>query len=110
MVCRTPGSHNPRRSEATTQDASTKHGRTNPRRYDRAVQTGEEEQFVKDGICVDPPLCSGRSQGKYGSRIIGLVCAGETVEKIGEVDEMGERELVLVVSVRCCREGDMTRG
>ena len=56
---------------------------------------------VRDGICVDPPLCRGTLQGKYGSRIMGLVCAGETVGKIGEVDEMGERELVLVVSVRC---------
>ena len=32
------------------------------------------------------------------------VCVGETVGKIGEVDEMGERELVLVVSVRCGKE------
>ena len=46
----------------------------------------------------------------YGSRIIGLVCKGETVGKKGEVDEMGERELVLVVSVRCGKERDMTRG
>ena len=45
-----------------------------------------------------------------GSRIIGLVCKGETVGKIEEVDEMGERELVLVVSVRCGKERDMTRG
>ena len=66
-----------------------------------------------DGICVDPPLCRGTSQGIYiymGSRIIGLVCKGETVGKKGEVDEMGERELVLVVSVRCGKERDMTRG
>ena len=33
----------------------------------------------------------------------------QTVGKIGEVDEMGERELVLVVSVRCGKERDMTR-
>ena len=39
-----------------------------------------------------------------------LVCEGETVGKIGEVDEMGERELVLVVSVGCGKEWDMTRG
>ena len=26
--------------------------------------------------------------------MIGLVCKGETVGKVGEVDEMGERELV----------------
>ena len=29
-----------------------------------------------------------------------FVCEGKTVGKIGEVDEKGERELVLVVSVR----------
>ena len=33
------------------------------------------------------------------------MCKGDTVGKMGEVDEMGERELVLVVRVR-----DMTRG
>ena len=65
---------------------------------------------VRDGICVDPPLCRGTSQGLYGSRIIGLVRKGETVGKIGEVDEMDETELVLVVSVRCGKETDMTRG
>ena len=65
---------------------------------------------MRDGICVAPPLCRGTSQGIYGSRIIGLVCEGETVGKIGETDEMGERELVLVVSVRCGKERDMTRG
>ena len=52
-----------------------------------------------------------QSQGKYGSRTIGLVCVlVRPSEKIGEVDEMGERELVFVVSVRCGKEGDMTRG
>ena len=56
---------------------------------------------MRDGICVAPPLCRGTSQGIYGLRIIGLVCEGETVGKIGKVDEMGERELMLVVSVRC---------
>ena len=45
-----------------------------------------------------------------GSRAMDLVCVGETVGKMGEVDEMGERELVLVVSVRCGKEWDMTRG
>ena len=65
---------------------------------------------MRDGICVDPPLCSGTSQGVYGSRITGLVCKDETVGKIGEVDEMCERELVLVVSVKCGKERDMTRG
>ena len=56
---------------------------------------------MRDGICVDPPLCRGTPQGKYGSSIKDLVGAGETVGKVGEVNEMGERELVLVVSVRC---------
>ena len=46
---------------------------------------------MRDGICVDPPLCRGTSQGKYGSRTIDLVCVGETVGKVGEVDEMGEK-------------------
>ena len=35
---------------------------------------------------------------------LGLVCEGETVGTIGEVDEMCERELALVVSVRCGKE------
>ena len=56
---------------------------------------------VKDGICVDPPLCCGTSQGKYGSCTKGLVCLGKIVGKIGEV---GERELVLAVSARCGKE------
>ena len=60
----------------------------------------------RDGICVDPPLCLGTSEGKYGSCTEGLVCVGEIVGKIGEV---GERELVFVVSVRCGKERDMTR-
>ena len=46
---------------------------------------------MRDGICVDRPLCRGTSQGKYGSRATGLVCVGESVGKIGEVDEMGAR-------------------
>ena len=40
-------------------------------------------------------------QGFYGSRAIGLVCVGEAV---GKIDEMSERELVLMVSVRCGKE------
>ena len=48
--------------------------------------------------------------GKNALSTIGLVCVGETVGKIGEVDEMGERELVLVVSVKCGKDRDMTRG
>ena len=59
---------------------------------------------VRDGICVDPPLCRGTSQVKYRSRIIDLVRAGETVGKLGEVDEKGERELLLVVRGRCGKE------
>ena len=55
---------------------------------------------MRNGICVDPPLYRGTSQGIHWSRIIGLVCEGETVGKIGEIDAVGERELVLVVSVR----------
>ena len=35
---------------------------------------------------------------------------GDTIGKVGEMDEMGERELVLVVSVRCGKERGMTRG
>ena len=69
-----------------------------------------EEGDVRDAICVDPPLCRGTSQGKYGSMTIGLEFVGETVGNMGEVHEMGERELVLVVSVRCGKERDMTRG
>ena len=65
---------------------------------------------MRDGICVDPPLCRGTSQGKYGSSTVDLVCVGETVGKIGEVDEMCERERVHVVSVTCGKERDMTRG
>ena len=45
-----------------------------------------------------------------GRRITGLVCKGETVGKIGEVDEIGDRELVLVISVKCGKGRDMTRG
>ena len=37
-------------------------------------------------------------------RTIDLVCVGETVGKTEEVDEKGERELVLVVCVRRGRE------
>ena len=40
----------------------------------------------------------------YRSRIIDLVRAGETVGKLGEVDEKGERELLLVVRVRFGKE------
>ena len=43
-------------------------------------------------------------QGFYGSRAIGLVCVGEAVGKIGEGDEMSERELVLMVSDKCGME------
>ena len=50
------------------------------------------------------------SQGIFGLRFIVLVCEGETVGQIGEVDEKGERELLPVVSARCGKERDMTRG
>ena len=56
---------------------------------------------MRDGICVDPPLYFGSSQGEYGSSTKGHVCVGDVVEKIGEV---GEREIVLVVNVRCGKE------
>ena len=56
---------------------------------------------VRDGFCADSPLCRGTSKGKYGSRTIDLVCAGETVGMIGEIDEISEIERVLVVSVNC---------
>ena len=62
---------------------------------------------MRAGICLDPPLCRGTSHGKYGSCTKDLVCVGEAVGKIGEE---GERELVLVFSVRCGTERDMTRG
>ena len=39
-----------------------------------------------------------------GLRIMRLFCEGDTFGKIGEVHEMGERELVLVVSVMCGKE------
>ena len=39
---------------------------------------------MRDGICVDPPLCRGTSQGKCGSCTKDLVCVGETVGKMGE--------------------------
>ena len=56
---------------------------------------------MRDGTCVDSPLCRGTSQGKYSSCTECLVCVGEIVGKMGEV---GERELVLVVSARCGKE------
>ena len=62
---------------------------------------------MRDGICVDPLLCRGSSEGRNGSCTKGFVCEGENVGRIGEV---GEREYVLVVSVRCGKERDMTRG
>ena len=56
---------------------------------------------MRAGICLDPPLYRGTSQSTYGSCTKDLVCVGDTVRKIGEE---GERELVLVVSVRCGKE------
>ena len=60
-----------------------------------------------NGISVDLPLRRGSSQGMYGSCTKRLECEGEDDWKIGEA---GERELVLVVNVRCGKERDMTRG
>ena len=62
---------------------------------------------MRDGICVDPPHYRKSSHGKYGSCAKGLGCEGENV---GKISEIRERELVLVVSVRCGKERDMTRG
>ena len=53
---------------------------------------------VRDGICVAPPLCRGTSQGKQRSCTEGLVYVGDVAGNTGEVDE---RELVLVVGVKC---------
>ena len=38
--------------------------------------------FLRDGSCVDPPLCRETSQGIPGSRVIGPVCEGETDGKV----------------------------
>ena len=57
--------------------------------------------FVREGICVDPPLCRGTSQGQHSSCTKSLVCVCEIVGKEGEV---GEKELVQVDSVRCGKE------
>ena len=65
---------------------------------------------MRHEICVDPPLGRRTYQGKHGSRTKDLVCVSETVGKIREVDEMGKRELVLVVSVKCGKKRDVTRG
>ena len=59
--------------------------------------------LVRDGICVDPPLCRGTSQGKKcrGPQILCvLVRLSERWEKWMK---LGERELVLAVSVRCSK-------
>ena len=57
-------------------------------------------------MSVDPPLRRESSQGIYGSSTKGQDCEGENDWKIGEV---GVGELVLVISVRCGKELDMTR-
>ena len=54
-----------------------------------------------------PPLRREPSQGKYGSCINRCGSVGEDEGMTGEVVE---RELVVVVSVRCGKERDMTRG
>ena len=45
-----------------------------------------------------------RLERKHTRKGIGIGSEGDTFGKIGEVDEVGERELVLVVSVRCDKE------
>ena len=57
------------------------------------------------GFALNRHSAMEQRQGFYGSRAIGLVCVGEAVGKIGEGDEMSERELVLLmVSDRCGME------
>ena len=51
---------------------------------------------IRHSIVEHRRVCMGRD--------LGLVCEGETVGKISEMEEMDERELVLVVSVRCGKE------
>ena len=63
--------------------------------------------FVGDGNFEVPPLRRQSAQGIFGSCVNRSGSVGEGDFMIGEVVE---RELVLVVSVRCGKERDMTRG
>ena len=66
-----------------------------------------EELHVGHWRSEEPQLRRESSQCTYGSWDNRLGCVGEDDCKI---EEVGERELVLVVSVRCGKERDMTRG
>ena len=46
-------------------------------------------------MCVDPSLCRGTRRVNMG-RGPEILCVGETVGKVGEVDEMGERACACV--------------
>ena len=60
-----------------------------------------------DGNFVVPPRRRQSPHGKYGSCVNKSGSVGEDEGLIGEVVE---RELVLVISVPCGKERDMTRG
>ena len=60
---------------------------------------------VGDGNSKVPPLRRESSQGIYGSCVNRSSSVGEDGCMIGE---LVERELVLVVSVRSCKERDIT--
>ena len=62
---------------------------------------------MEDGRSEAPPLHRESSQGTYGSCVNRSGCVGEDDCMIGEEVE---RELVLVVRVRCGKQRDMTRG
>ena len=71
---------------------------------------GYLETSSKHSVLVqfqEPQLRRESSQCTCGSWDNRLECVGEDDCKTGKV---GEKELVLVVSVRCCKERDMTRG
>ena len=63
----------------------------------RAIRFREDCERLD--LCRSSTSCRETSQSLYGSSIIVFVCKSETIGEIGEMDEMGERELVLVVSV-----------
>ena len=63
--------------------------------------------IVEDGRSEEPQLRRESSQCVFGSWDNRLGCVEEDDCKI---EEVGERELVLAVSVRCGKEPDMTRG
>ena len=94
-----PALSQPHRTPACRRHTQSKHV-TNHAKHPRQLgvmssargQSRAQPAAVRDGICVYPPLCRGTSQGIYGLRIIGLVCQGETVGKIGEVGQYQVRQ------------------